>query len=388
MPVPSVADNKTIVLPIDLPFSGTSGPTMNGFAQAVELAVDQANAHGLPAGYRIVTERIDHGAAGLPFSIPKAEQTANALIADPRVVVVFGPYNSPVAKALIPVFNRAGTALVSSTATDPSLTKGATGEELRQANPDRIAFFRLCATNEYQGPAGAQFALAQKFDRVYVIDDSELFGTVVSELFEIAFQAAGGKIVAHDSIGVKDADFRDLLGRIGRVHPDAVYLGALGTQLGEFRAQMGKLGMAQIPLIAPSTAAEDGFLSSAGSYTSNTYYTFTYPDIEHMPTGNARKFIAAYRQRYRTEPTAWQLGSYASAQLIVSAITKALVDSRGAFPTRESVREAIAQTRALPTALGPIRFTINGDVRNQYISFYRYDSQSRPHFVDQANVAR
>ena len=115
-----------IKIATDLPVSGTDAaqglPTQYG----VDLAVSQAQLGG---GYTLqVVHKNDEGASGADPTI--GATNISALLADPQVMAVVGPFNSGVAKAEIPVATNGGLVLMSPTNTNPGLTK----EQYAQAN--------------------------------------------------------------------------------------------------------------------------------------------------------------------------------------------------------------------------------------------------------------
>ncbi|MGH6864156.1 MAG: ABC transporter substrate-binding protein, partial [Methylocella sp.] len=176
---------KTIEVAINLPFSGTSGGTVSSMANAYSLAVDEANAAGLPGGYHVRIMRFDHGRPGATFDLKLAAKNARDNVADSKIVAVFGTLNSAAAKAEIPILDAAGLAEISSTNTNPGLTKGAPAAKLRQARPDDNPFFRVCGTDDMQGPAGAQLLNQIGAKSVYIVDDNDAYGKTLADLFEI-----------------------------------------------------------------------------------------------------------------------------------------------------------------------------------------------------------
>src|SRR5262249_45075644 len=115
-----VFSGDTIKIGVDLPTS--TGEDIIALRNAVQLAIEQANNSGgvVVAGraYKLDMDVLDD--KGDPAIGAKNAQT---LIADPAVLAVVGPYNSSVASAQMPIFNRADLPNISPSNTVPGLTK-------------------------------------------------------------------------------------------------------------------------------------------------------------------------------------------------------------------------------------------------------------------------
>jgi branched-chain amino acid transport system substrate-binding protein len=373
---------KTITVPIDLPFSGTAGGQMEIIARGAELAFDEAK---LPGGFRVVTQRVDHGVRGVAYSLDAARATASAQVGDPHTLVAFGPYNSAVAQVTIPIFNAGGLALVAPGTTTPELTRGELGDSLRQAHPSQIAFFRCSATNESHGAAAAQFLLQLNKSRVAVVADDEIFGKSLADLFALAFKTAGGTVVMEEQVATNQYNFEPLMERLNAAKVDAVYVGALPSFLGLFRAQMGQHGLQNIALVTGPVIVGPEFANLAGPFVENSYFTFSGPDMNHV-NGAANGFIKAYKARWHAMPTQFGYLSYAAAQVVINALARAIADANGALPTREAVRQAVAQSSKVPTVIGRVSFDRNGDIRDPLVSIFGYDDKGNIRFVNQVHI--
>ena len=116
-----------------------------------------------------------------------------ALIADPAVVGVVGPFNSSVAKVQIPISNEAGLLQCSPANTNPDLTKGDAGKELRAKNPDKINYVRVATTDDIQGPAVATYGVQKLgLKTVAIIDDTETYGKGLADAFAAEWEKLGG----------------------------------------------------------------------------------------------------------------------------------------------------------------------------------------------------
>ena len=152
---PARAQAQTIEIGLDLPLSGIDGASAIPVRNAVLLAIEEANRRGLPGGVHLALEDLDDTVQG-KHDPAQGAQNMKAFVADPAVLVAIGPMNSNVAKAQIPIGNAAGLAQITMAATAIELTHPPDAVKLRAYNPNRPAFFRVCASDDRQGAAANQ----------------------------------------------------------------------------------------------------------------------------------------------------------------------------------------------------------------------------------------
>jgi branched-chain amino acid transport system substrate-binding protein len=369
---------STLKIGIDLPTSGadasTGIPTRNGAV----LAIEEANAKGLPGGNKLEADSLDDTVQGV-HDPAQGAQNIKTFIADPTVLGVIGPFNSNVAKAEIPLTNDAGLAQISPSNTNTGLTKGDAAKTLRSSHSDTIAYFRVCTTDDRQGAAGAQFARKLGFKKVFVIDDNETYGKGLADVFESDFAKLGGTVLGHEHITKNQQDFKALLTKIRSVGPDAVFFGGTTASGGGLvRKQMPDVGLGSIAYIGGDGISDEEFIKQTGSAADNSYYTVAAPETSKLAT--AKTFIAAYKKRFGEEPGPYSANAYAAAQIIVAAIVKS-----GANPTRADVLKNVAATSSINTPIGTIGFDKNGDTTAPILSFYAIRG-GKPQFVNQLNL--
>jgi branched-chain amino acid transport system substrate-binding protein len=368
----------TLKIGIDLPTSGadaTNGiPTRNGAV----LAIEEANAKGLPGGNKVEADSLDDTVQGV-HDPAQGAQNIKTFIADPAVMGVVGPFNSNVAKAEIPLTNDAGLAQISPSNTNTGLTKGDDAKTLRSSHPNTIAYFRVCTTDDRQGAAGAQFARKLGFKKVFVIDDNETYGKGLADVFEADFAKLGGTILGHEHITKNQQDFKALLTKVHSLGPDAIFFGGTTSSGGGLvRKQMADVGLGSVAYIGGDGISDEEFIKQTGSAADNSYYTVAAPETSKLAT--AKTFIAAYKKRFGEDPGPYSANAYAAAQIIIAAIVKS-----GASPTRAEVLKNVAATTSIDTPIGTIGFDANGDTTAPILSFYAIKG-GKPKFVNQINL--
>jgi branched-chain amino acid transport system substrate-binding protein len=360
------AADPTYKIGIDLPMSGADAsdgiPTKNGAV----LAIDDANAKGLPGGIKLQAEPLDDAVQGV-HDPAQGAQNLKTFAADSSVVGVVGPFNSNVAQAEIPVSNDAGLALVSPSNTADGLTIGEAAKKLRTTHPDEITYFRVCTRDSNQGAAGASLAKSLGFKKAYVVDDNETYGKGLADVFAKDFAANGGKILGHDHLTKNQQDFKALLTKIKATNPDVVYFGGVtATGGGLLRRQMGDAGMSNVPYIGGDGISDTEFLKDAGSLANNSYYTVAAPNTAKL--ASAQAFNKEYKAKFGQDPGAYSASAYAAALVIINAVKEA--QAHGGV-TRANVLKYVRETKGLASPIGPVGFDKNGDTTSPVISEYK-----------------
>ncbi len=294
------ASKGTVKIGISLPLSGSdlaaAGPARDGALLAIKNA-------GAIDGWTIETTVLDHAVNGVhdPQQGAKDMQT---LASDSAVVGVVGPFNSSVAKAQIPVSNEAGLLQCSPANTNPDLTKGDAGKQLRQANPDKINYIRVAATDDIQGPAVAQFGIQNLgLKKVFIIDDTETYGKGLADNFaKPSGTKEGGTVVGREGAPKGTTDYLPILTKAASLSPDSVFYGGVtSTGGGLVRKQMPQAGLGALPYmggdgIQDGPGSTDGsFINIAGASAANSYSSVA--AIHDIP--NEDQFVRRLQGRLR-----------------------------------------------------------------------------------------
>lgn len=374
-------DAGVIKIGIDLPLSGadtTNGiPTRNGAV----LAIEQANAKGLPGGFKLVAADLDDAVQGT-HNPGQGAQNVKTFISDPAVLAMIGPFNSNVATAEIPLTSDAGLAQISPSNTNPGLTKGPDAKKYRPKGVN--AYFRVCTTDDKQGGAGAAFARKLGYKTVFVIDDNETYGKGLADIFDADFRKDGGTVLGHEHITKGQQDFKALLTKVASLKPDVVFFGGnTSTGGGLLRKQMADVGMSDVPYLGGDGISDAEFLTVAGKMANKTYYTVA--SVNALKLASAKTFIAAYKKRWNTEPGAYSANAYSAALIEIAAIIKAIKSNGNKMPSRAEVLANVAATKNFPTPIGKTGFDAAGDTTNAILSVYEIRN-GKTEFVNQLHL--
>jgi branched-chain amino acid transport system substrate-binding protein len=371
---------QVIKIGIDLPVSGGDAaqgiPTQNGAL----LAISDSNARHAFGAFKLEAYPLDDAVAGA-HDPAQGAQNVKQFVSDSSVLAMFGPFNSSVAKAEIPISNDAGLAMIAASTTNPGLTKGEDAKKLRISHPDVNTFFRVCTTDDRQGAVGASFARKFGYKKVFIVDDNETYGKGLADVFEADFKKDGGTVLGHEHLTKGQTDFKALLTKAEGLGPDLIFFG--GTTVtggGLLRKQMGDSALKSVTYFGGDGISDATFITTAGAMATNTYYTVAAPNPAKLPSAQA--FIAAYKKAYNTDIGAYSANAYAATMIEIAAIEKALKSNGGKMPTRAEVLKNIAATKNFETPIGKIGFDANGDTTAGILSLYKI-TNGKAEFVDQ-----
>ena len=371
----------TIKIAVDLPVSGGDAsdgiPTRNG----MQLAIDQANAKGgVTIGgktYKLEMYALDDVPPGGQAHDPaQGSKNADAFIADPAVMVVLGPFNSSVAKAMMPKLNTAGLCNISPANTNETLTKPEFGQTGTYRPTGKVTYFRVVTTDDIQGPAAADYAFDKLgFKKVYILDDTEAYGKGIADNFEKEFVKKGGTSLGHEGIQKGTTDYSSTLTKIASLKPDFIYYGGTSSNnIPLARKQMKAAGLA-VPLMGGDGIVDKEFLTVAGADAEGSYGTVAAVNVEKLD--EAKQFIADYKAaNFKEEMGAYSGPGYETSSIAINAIKNAKEVSR------DGVCSALRATKDFKGVLGTTSFDENGDTTNKVISFYEAKG-GKWEFVDQ-----
>ena len=361
-PAYEVPAGTDLVIGISLPLNGSALASAGPAQMGAELAVKEAAIEG----YTLSVVVLDHAINGA-HDPAQAAADMQTLVGNPKVVGVVGPFNSGSAKTQIPVSSEAHLLQCSPSNTNPDLTKGDAGAELRGGRP--VNYIRVAATDDLQGPAVADYAVANGDMNVYVIDDTEVYGSGIAATFSAQLVTAGGTVAGTASAAPTTTDFSAIVTTALATNPDAVFYGGVTSSGGGLLRKAMILGGLNVPLYAGDGLndgnGEGSYIGIAGADAKNSYSAVA--AINDIPDKAA--FAAAYSAEFGEQPGSYSASGYACAQVIIAAIEAAIASGT---VTRDSIRAAaVDPTVSYETVLGPVGFDANGDTTQRVISLYK-----------------
>jgi len=175
------------------------------------------------------------------------------------------------------------------------------------------------------------------------------WGQSASKNFVTSFTKAGGQVTTAEAFNPGTRDFRSIITKIARTHPDAIYLALFYEDGAAFLQQKAQLGL-KVPVYASSAIYDKKLIQLAGPAADGLKLATTFTANSKDP--NVRAFVSAYQSRFKVEPTMFAGQAYDATRIMLEAVVKA----GGANATRDGVRKALAATRDFPGVTGKTTF--------------------------------
>ena len=349
---------ETIKIVSSLPRTGSSKGQTDSIVNAIKQRLEEANYKACDGKFTIVYEDLDDAtAAAGKWDAAQEASNANKAAGDADVMVYLGTFNSGAAKISIPILNQAGIVMISPANTYPGLTKPGKGDE---GEPDVYYpngtrnYARVVPADDLQGAAAARWAQSLGAKAVYILDDTELYGKGIADVFEATANELGLEVKGHDGIDGKAADYRALAAKIVAAAPDLVYYGGItqnnaGQLIKDIRAE-GYKGN----IMGPDGIYETALIEAAGADAEGVYATFGGVPAEKLE-GDAAKWYADYKAKYNAEPEVYAVYGYEAANVAMNAINGVCKKDRAA------ILAAVMGTKDFKGILGTWSFDANGD---------------------------
>src|SRR5881409_1859132 len=208
------------------PMQGAMLPEGTGMKNGVDLAVSEVN--GVVAGFCLEIVSLDDASPQTGKWDGAVEAgNANKAVGDPLAIVYIGTYNSGAAKVSIPITNRAHLAQVTPANTYPGLTRkngAAPGEPEIYRPLGFVNYFRVPPPDDIQGTVGAKWAKQLGAKKVFVLNDQQLYGKGIADVFEAAAKKFGLQVAGNEGYDAKQPDQKPLLTKVRASSADYVYL--------------------------------------------------------------------------------------------------------------------------------------------------------------------
>jgi len=363
---PGAGSKGTVEIWSSLPRQGSNKAQTDTIINAINLAIEEKG--GVVGGYTVkYQDKDDSTAATGQWDEATEIKNANDAVANDAVVAYIGTFNSGAAKLSIPILCTKGTVMISPANTYPGLTKAGKGE----ANEPDVYYPNGCARNytrvvpadDLQGRAGALWASKLGVTKAYVLDDTQLYGKGIADVFANEAPGFGVEILGRDGIDGKATDYKALAEKIKATSPELVYYGGItqnnaGQLWRDLRDALGP----DVKLMGPDGIFENEWLEAAGEAAEGSYITFGGVPPDQL-VGAGAEFVTKYTAKYPNNPAeAYTAYGYEAANVVLAALERAAARN----PTdnnqlRQFIREEVFATKDYAGVLGTWSFTPEGD---------------------------
>ena len=263
----------------------------------------------------------------------KAPAVAQAIIGDATILGLVGPGFSGESKAALPLFNEAGLATITGSATNAELQKS--GFKV---------FHRILANDALQGPSIAYYVQgALKPTSVGVIDDASDYGKGLADAVK---KVLGAAVKASDSIDPKASDFSAVVSKMKDANPDVIFFGGYYAEAVKLSTQLRDAGVKAKLVFGDGVKDQAGYADAAGPAAEGALIACPCKD-------GTKDFLASWKKKYDEAPGTYGAEYYDATNVFLNVI-KAGAKNRAAVLTAVKAYEGIGVTKE-------IKFSKNGE---------------------------
>ncbi|HZU73186.1 MAG TPA: branched-chain amino acid ABC transporter substrate-binding protein [Acidimicrobiales bacterium] len=356
----STSSGPTYTIAYEGPLSG--GNSQLGIYQkfAVQLAINNANAGTtfgkLPFKLKFLPED-DQGSG------TQAPTAAQAVIGDNSVMAVVGPAFSGASKAADPLYNQAGIAIVTPSATDPTLQTHGWNN-----------FFRVVADDNAQGPADADYlAKGLKVSSVYAIDDASAYAQGLVGAFDTQATSDGLKVTHETAPGTTQCQagtgnvqqYGALATKIKSSGAQSVFYAGYYCDFALVAKALNGAGFTG-KLLSDDGSESDSFVTQAGSSVAQgVLASCACQDI--TKNSAAASFVSGYKKLANGDPGLYSGEAYDATNAIIS-----VMKGIGSNVTRSAVISGLHSVN-YQGLTKTIQFQSNGNISGTAVYIYKVE---------------
>jgi len=335
-----------------MPLTGALAAHAQLLASGARLYVDLVNQRGGVNGTRVEFDVLDDG-----FNPSKAAENCRTLIMDRDVVaLLLNPGTAQVAAAL-PMIQETGTPLFGPVTGTPAL---------RKLKIPQLFHVRASFRDELRHIVHHARTIGVQRMALFHTDDA--LGKSVLEELQDLLGSAGSRLAAVAGVPFRDGNIVQAAKDVWQHQPQAIVVGAAGSNFGKFVAAYRALGGAPPQVYGLSVVDPSPLGSEIAGAARGVVLTQIMPSARSTVVPIVREYREALaKARPGAEPTVLELDAFVSAKILIEGLRRA-----GRNPTRAGLVSALE-------ALG--RYDAGG-----YVVTYSRENHSGSTFVDLAIV--
>ena len=369
---PKASSGKTYTIAYEGPLSG--GNSQLGLFQkfAVQLAINQANAGTTFGHLPFKLAFLPEDDQGSPTQAPTAAQ---AVLGTSSAMAVIGPAFSGASKAADPLYNQADLAMVTPSATDPTLqTHGWKN------------FFRVVADDDSQGPADAQYIVKKLADKnIYSIDDASAYAQGLVGAFDTEATTLGAKVTHETAPGTTQCQagtgnvqqYGALATKVKASGDSAVFYAGYYCDFALLAKALRGAGFTG-QMMSDDGSESDTFITQAGATVADgALASCACQDITQNPA--AASFNSGFKKLAGYVPGIYSGEAYDATNAVISVMKKI-----GANVTRAKVVSGLHSV-SYKGLTKTVSFLPNGNISGTSVYIYKAEGA---HFVQLGSVAQ
>jgi substrate-binding family protein len=198
-------------------------------------------------------------------------------------------------------------------------------------------------------PLGDYAAKTLGYKRMAIVAEDFTYGYEGAGGFQLAFEAAGGKVVQKLWPPLNAPEYAPYLAQI-KGNIDGIYMGFAGINPLRFLKQFNEYGLkGKVGVLGNTTSTDEGILKLMGDEAVGVYTAGWY--AAGLDTPDNKKFVAGINTAYHHDPGFYTAGPY-TALLIIE---EALKSTGGNTADAAAFLKAMRDVRLTPGPIGPVR---------------------------------
>ncbi|MBP2623360.1 ABC transporter substrate-binding protein [Streptococcus oricebi] len=268
--------------------------------KAAKLAIEEINAAGGVDGKMFEVKDYDNKS-----ETAEAANITTKLVTQDKVNVLVGPATSGATAASAPKADKAGVPLIAPSATQDDITKG------------HDFLYVAAFQDRFQGKILGKFANDDlKLKKVILYtDNGSDYAKGAAAAFRKSFK---GEIVADETFTSGDTDFQAALTKFKGKEFDALVVPSYYTEAGKIVNQARGMGIEQ-PILGPDGLNGDEFVQQATAERANNIYFVSGFATKGDVSEKTKKFLEAYKAKYKEEPSMFAALAYDSVYMAAEA---------------------------------------------------------------------
>ena len=330
------AQAQNIKIGLVIPTTGPLTQYGDMVKEGATTAIEMANAQGGVNGKSVELVAIDDACE------PKQGPVAANRVVNSKIGYVIGPVCSGASIAAAPIYNNEGVVVVTPSATSPALTDGKKFHYI----------FRTIGRDDQQGPAAAKFIIEKiKPKKVAVLHDKQSYGQGIASSVREDLKKANIDVALFEGINAGDSDYSAVITKLKSAGVDFVYFGGYHPEMGLLLRQASEQGL-KVRMMGPEGVGNPEVNAIAGAAVEGMLVTLP-ADFSSNPKNAS--VVKAFQDKKRNPGGAFQLTSFAAAQVLLEGIKAA-----GDNPAK--VADHLHKA-TIETVIGPVSWSAQGDLK-------------------------
>ena len=357
---PAAASAITVRVYSSLPLTGNSASQTSTIVNAIKLALTQQTKDGAVCNgsVKIDYQSLDDATAAKgQWDEAQEQANANKAVGDTDSVAYIGTFNSGAAKISIPILNQANPGpltMISMANTNVGLTKAFNpGEPDKYYPTGKRNYSRVVANDTLQGSFGAKWMAKLGAKKVVVVDDGEVYGKGLADIFVKTTKDVGIEVLSREQIKANEGDYKAIANKIAALKPDGVYFGGI---TGKGTTSLFK----ELNAVIPDAFKMGGDGINENDFAADSNNKGVYATTAGVPRSKlgekGKKFYTDYKAAYNADPEVYAIYGYDAASIVINAINTVCKADRSA------INDKVFGTKDFDGAIGKFSFDKDGDV--------------------------